>query len=137
MSDEPERADVPIKTLRVLRELVTQPRTGATGCFHRPTPPGTPTPPGAARERRLPPDPRRRGRRRSWRLGANITMRRNGPLARSPGPPPLDPADALLRAARAALSAEGIGDVVLFLASDAARCTCGTLVEINGGKSVS
>ncbi|MHA6804738.1 hypothetical protein [Salinifilum ghardaiensis] len=46
-------------------------------------------------------------------------------------------AEAALRAARAALSAEGIGDVVLFLASDAARCTCGTLVEINGGKSVS
>lgn len=32
---------------------------------------------------------------------------------------------------------EDIADVVLFLASDAARYMCGTLVEINGGKPVS
>jgi len=32
---------------------------------------------------------------------------------------------------------EDIADVVLFLASDAARYMCGTIVEINGGKSVS
>ena len=29
-----------------------------------------------------------------------------------------------------------IADVVLFLASDAARYICGTLVEVNGGKAV-
>ncbi|MCM5705785.1 SDR family NAD(P)-dependent oxidoreductase [Larsenimonas salina] len=32
---------------------------------------------------------------------------------------------------------EDIADVVLFLASDAARYLCGTLIEINGGKPVS
>lgn len=32
---------------------------------------------------------------------------------------------------------DDIADVVLFLASDAARYVCGTLVEVNGGKSVS
>ena len=32
---------------------------------------------------------------------------------------------------------EDIADVVLFLASDAARYMCGTLVEVNGGKAVS
>ena len=32
---------------------------------------------------------------------------------------------------------EDIADVVLFLASDAARYMCGTLVEVNGGKPVS
>lgn len=32
---------------------------------------------------------------------------------------------------------EDIADVVLFLASDAARYMCGSLVEVNGGKSVS
>ena len=31
---------------------------------------------------------------------------------------------------------EDISDVVLFLASDAARYICGTLIEINGGKAV-
>ncbi len=33
--------------------------------------------------------------------------------------------------------AEDIADVVLFLASDAARYMCGALVEVNGGKAVS
>lgn len=32
---------------------------------------------------------------------------------------------------------EDIADVILFLASDAARYVCGTLVEVNGGKPVS
>jgi NAD(P)-dependent dehydrogenase (short-subunit alcohol dehydrogenase family) len=32
---------------------------------------------------------------------------------------------------------EDISDVVLFLASDAARYMCGALVEVNGGKPVS
>ena len=32
---------------------------------------------------------------------------------------------------------EEISDVVLFLASDAARYMCGALVEVNGGKPVS
>jgi NAD(P)-dependent dehydrogenase (short-subunit alcohol dehydrogenase family) len=32
--------------------------------------------------------------------------------------------------------AEDIADVVLFLASDAARYMCGALVEVNGGKAV-
>nr|WP_262983246.1 SDR family oxidoreductase [Paracoccus mutanolyticus] len=32
---------------------------------------------------------------------------------------------------------EDIADVVLFLASDAARYMCGALVEVNGGKPVS
>lgn len=32
---------------------------------------------------------------------------------------------------------EDIADVILFLASDAARYLCGTLVEVNGGKAVS
>jgi NAD(P)-dependent dehydrogenase (short-subunit alcohol dehydrogenase family) len=32
---------------------------------------------------------------------------------------------------------EDIADVVLFLASDAARYMCGSLVEVNGGKPVS
>ncbi|MER9663907.1 SDR family oxidoreductase [Mesorhizobium sp. M0159] len=31
---------------------------------------------------------------------------------------------------------EDIADVVLLLASDAARCMCGALVEVNGGKAV-
>ena len=31
---------------------------------------------------------------------------------------------------------EDIADVVLFLASDAARYMCGALVEVNGGKPV-
>ncbi|MER9951442.1 SDR family oxidoreductase [Mesorhizobium sp. M0047] len=31
---------------------------------------------------------------------------------------------------------EDIADVVLFLASDAARYMCGALVEVNGGKAV-
>lgn len=29
-----------------------------------------------------------------------------------------------------------IADVILFLASDAARCMCGALIEVNGGKAV-
>ncbi|MBT7907823.1 MAG: SDR family oxidoreductase, partial [Marinovum sp.] len=32
---------------------------------------------------------------------------------------------------------EDIADVILFLASDAARYMCGSLVEVNGGKAVS
>ena len=32
---------------------------------------------------------------------------------------------------------EDIADVILFLASDAARYMCGALVEVNGGKPVS
>ena len=31
---------------------------------------------------------------------------------------------------------EDIADVILFLASDAARYMCGTVVEVNGGKPV-
>mgnify|MGYP002622587398 FL=1 len=31
---------------------------------------------------------------------------------------------------------EDIADVILFLASDAARYVCGTVVEVNGGKPV-
>ncbi|MER9254423.1 SDR family oxidoreductase [Mesorhizobium sp. M0598] len=31
---------------------------------------------------------------------------------------------------------EDIADIVLFLASDAARCMCGALVQVNGGKAV-
>ena len=32
---------------------------------------------------------------------------------------------------------EDIADVILFLASDAARYLCGTVVEVKGGKAVS
>ena len=39
-------------------------------------------------------------------------------------------------AALAAAEPEDIADVVVFLASDAARYMCGSLVEVNGGKPV-
>ena len=38
--------------------------------------------------------------------------------------------------AQGAIEPEDVAEVVLFLASDAARYMCGSLVEVNGGKPV-